>query len=127
MMAMKLKADTWKQKCDAVSALRALASLAIMGGVCMLFLCFVTKGGQHDISPTWPLTGLLPILIAAAALLGRKITAILFALMSASIAVMIFIICASMQPSPFMIIPLIIALLCFLPAIFTLRAWEALK
>jgi len=124
---MKFKAETWKQKCDAVSTLKVFAGLVLLGGLCSIGLCLSTKGGGHDISHAWPWVGLLPALIGAGALLGRKITAILFSIMSGCVAILLIVPCFTTRPHPAMIIPILIALLCCLPILFTFRGWEALK
>jgi hypothetical protein len=118
---MKLKAETWEQKCDAVSTLKVFAGLALFGGLCSIGVCLMTKGGGHDISRAWPWVGLLPALIGAAALLGSKITAILFSMMSVCVAILLIMPCFTARPHPAMIIPILIALLCCLPVLFTFR------
>jgi len=123
---MKLKAETWKKKCEAVWVLEIFAGLAILGGICLSGVAFMTKGGGHDISAAWPVD-LLTILIGGIALLGRKITAVIFSLMAASFAVLLIIPCFIIPPHPSMAILIIFALLFCLPVLFTFRGWDALK
>ena len=106
--------------------LRAFAGIAVVGGGLLVALSFAGQPGGHDLTAfRW--LGLPPLILGGAALLARKTTAVLFSLISVSFAGLFLMPCFTTPPHPGMVFPILIAVLCCLPVLFTIRGWEALR
>jgi len=123
---MNLKAKTWKQKCDAVTTLKGFAVVAILGGLTTIGLCFITKGGGHDLSDAW-WVGLLPSITGIATLFERKFTAVLFSIMSVSVGTLFILTFFKAPLDSTIVFPVLLVSLCCIPVILTYRGWDALK
>ncbi len=82
-------------------------------------------GGDRYNVMLW--TGIILVVIGIGALLGRKITAALFAMESVVYAGLFITPCFKLPPHPTMIFAIVVATLCLLPVIYTIRGWQALK
>jgi hypothetical protein len=123
---MKIRAETWKEKCEAVSVLNGLAMFAVVGGLVLIGISFSGHPGGHDLTG-FRLVGLPPSIIGGAALLGRKSTAVLFCLMCVSVPLFVIISCFMTPSHPAMVVSVLVSLFLCLPMWFTVRGWDALK
>ncbi|WP_254966380.1 hypothetical protein [Cyanobium sp. CH-040] len=101
------------------------ASGAVLGGVFLVFVILNTKGTGFDVSELWPVR-LAPVLVGGgAAFIKRRITAGPFAVMCAFVG-LVLIVAAMMGSFGVVAPPLVFGLLCFLPVMFVIRAWDKL-
>ena len=126
MKVVTLKADTWKDACQAVSYLQVLSVFVCLFGVSTLVLSLLTKGGGHDISVAWS-SCLFVAIIGGAAALGRKTTAVLFSVLSICAVILIIASILMNGVRPRMLDLLVNVFPFCIPAFLTYRGWDALK